>query len=74
MNCIINKLTLWSQDRPVGTVMHYELDSQGLIPSAVGCDVDPSPPCCAQLIEHRDEHLDRVSIGNFASLVERSVG
>jgi hypothetical protein len=36
MNSIINKLTLWNQDRSEGVVTHYELDSQGSIPHPVG--------------------------------------
>jgi hypothetical protein len=36
MNSIINKLTLWSQDRSVGVMMHYELNGQGSIPSPLG--------------------------------------
>jgi hypothetical protein len=36
MNSVINKLTLWSQDRSVGVVICYKLDGQGSIPSPVG--------------------------------------
>jgi hypothetical protein len=36
INSIINKLTLWRQDRSVGAVMVYKLDGQGSIPSPVG--------------------------------------
>jgi hypothetical protein len=36
MNSIINKLTLWSQDRSVGVVTCYGLDGQGSVPTLVG--------------------------------------
>jgi hypothetical protein len=55
MNSVINKLTLWSQDGSVDGVTRYELDGQGSIPSPVGalclgCEVDPSPPGYAAVL------------------------
>jgi hypothetical protein len=73
MNSIINKVTIWSQDRLVGVVTCYKLDGQGSIPSQMGVlawGVKLTPDFCVVLWclmnqAQRLLYMDRMSIGNF---------